>query len=270
MSGEPVRLTTQHVDFRVLYAPGTTNELFLMVRDGDARTNYAATNVVLVVRPPAETTLPEGFPEFGQAGSPFWILPASQNPELLYLGVSGEGLPSGVFAGSPEVQLIGVRAPGDFFAWRFDPSGSLELFMDSRNGIGPDDRIPAPVGGHGHFNWGFSSNGWFEVTFRVVGRLAGATTNLLAADTPFRFAVEPLPPEPAAATLSVLEAGSDSLACRLTGSPGVSYQIELSSDLGSWRKGTAVRGAVDPVDFTVPLPGPGQCYLYVRAVAGVD
>ena len=126
-----IRLSQDHVDLRIQYQPGSTNELELMVRDRDRATNYATTNVVLVVREMAETPIPSGFEQFGEPGSPLWILPASQDPGLLFLGISGEGLPSGVFAEPPAIRLREVRGPGWFFLWQFDPSGGLNMILDS-------------------------------------------------------------------------------------------------------------------------------------------
>jgi len=265
--GDRIALTHQHVDLRLLYSPGTTNELSLVARDGDAGTNYASTNVVLVARAAAETTIPPGFEQFGETGAPFWILPASQNPELLYLGVSAEGLPRGTFDELILVRLVEVRAPGFFFLWQFDPGGNLEMRMDSRNGIGPTDQIQPIVGSHAHFNWGFSSNGLYEVTFQVEGRLLGATTNLTAAPTPFQFAVEPIPigpPQPA--MLQNVSAVDGQLRCDLLGEPGFSYQVQTSSNLLTWSQGPVVVAAVVPVPVSVPL-SPSEATVFLRALA---
>jgi surface-anchored protein len=266
-TGEPVRLTNEHVDLRIVYSPGTTNELFLVAHDGDGRTNYAATNVVLVVRESAKTEIPPGFEVFGQPGSPIWILPSSQNPQLLYLGLSGEGLPSGTFAEPPVIHLRSVQAPNAFFLWQFGPGGELNLRMDSRNGIGPDDAIPVLVGSHSHFNWGFTSNGVYEVTFQVEGRLIGATTNLFAQLTTFRFEVEPVPVGPAApALLSQVFVDATHLHCELTGDPGVPYQVQSSPDLTVWTNVERVTASSAPVPVLVPLSGAGDP-LFVRAVS---
>ena len=265
-TGEPVRLTNEHVDLRILYARGTTNELFLVAHDGDGRTNYAATNVVLVARESARTEIPPGFEQFGEPGSPIWILPSSQDPQLLYLGLSGEGLPAGMFAEPPVIHLRSVRAPSWFFVWQFGSGGDLNMRMDSRNGIGPDDAIPVPVGSHSHFNWGFTSNGVYEVTFQVEGRLIGATTNLVSQPSSFRFEVQPVPIGPAApAELSNVVADATHLRCALTGDPGASYQVQSSPDLKTWRNVERVTAGPSPVPVSVPLVG-GGAPLFVRAV----
>lgn len=266
-AGDPVPLTREHVDLRILYAPGTTNELYLVARDEDGATNYASTNVVLVVRRAGETVIPPGFEVFGEPGSPFWILPASQDPEVLYLGVSAEGLPRNVLAEPLSIRLVRVQAPGWFFVWQFDPDGSLDMKMDSRNGIGPADVIQPIVGSHGHFNWGFSSNGFCDVTFRVEGRLLGATTNLTAADTTFRFAVEPLPPNPPEpAFLSQVVASAGQLTCELSGTAGAIYRLQMSPDLVKWEDGPAVTAAELPIAVSVAIPQ-SDATIFLRAVS---
>lgn len=261
-----VRLTDEHVDLRVLYAPGTTNELFLVVHDGDRRTNYASTNVVLVVREAARTEIPPGFEQFGEPGSPIWILPSSQDPQLLFVGLSGEGLPSGVFAEPPVIHLRSVQASNAFFLWQFGPGGELNLRMDSRNGIGPDDAVPVLVGSHSHFNWGFTSNGVYEVTFQVEGRLIGASTNLVAQPTTFRFEVQPVPIGPTApAVLSQVSTDGTHLRCELTGDPGSVYQVQSSADLMTWTTVERVTASSTPVPVSVPLGSAGDP-LFLRAV----
>lgn len=265
-TGERVRLSNEHVDLRIIYAPGTTNELYLVAHDGDGRTNYASTNVVLVVREPAETTIPPGFEQFGEPGSPFWILPSSQDPELLYLGMSGEGLPAATFAEAPVVHLRQVQAPGWFFLWQFDPSGNLVMRMDSRNGIGPEDAATLQVGSHAHYNWGFSSNGVYEVTFQVEARLIGATTNLTAQPTTFRFEVGPVPVGPAnPAVLSDVVADATHLRCQLTGDPGATYQMQSSSDLTTWTNLELITTGTSPITMAVPLPAGGGP-IFLRAL----
>jgi len=263
---ERVWLSQDHVDLQIQYHPGAKNELELVLRDRDRATNYAATNVVLVVREGAQTPIPSGFEQFGEPGYPLWILPASQDPGLLFLGISGEGLPLGVFAGPPVIRLREVHAPGWFFLWQFDPSGGLNMVLDTRTGIGPDSLVRPALGGHGHYNWGFSGNGWYEVTFQVEGRLAGASTNLTALPNTLLFAVEPIPPAPPmAALLSVIGVQNGVLACQLIGTPDQRYRVEHSEDLLHWIPGSVVVAQPDPTPISVPAPG-GASTIFVRAV----
>jgi hypothetical protein len=51
-----------------------------------------------------------------------------------------------------------------------------------------------PAGSHAHWNFGFTSNGVYELVFEVHGRRAGVATNDFSRLTPIRFEVQPLPP----------------------------------------------------------------------------
>lgn len=193
-----IQLTNEHVDIRVLYTPeAETNQLQLVARDEDRRLNIESTNAVLHVPLAGQLLLPPGFDEFGTEGEPLWVLPQSQNPELMYLGMSAEGIPSGAFAGPVSIRLLSVKAPGSFFLWQFDGLSGLQLAMNSRDGIDTNDAVTPFVGSHAHYNWGFSSNGLFEITFQASARRPGETNDIVSAPSVFAFAVEPVPDLPA-------------------------------------------------------------------------
>lgn len=189
-----VRFTNQHVDVRIVWdTVASTNGLSLRIHDGDHATNYLATNAVLVALESSKLTLPDGFEVFGAAGSPFWVLPQSQDPALLYAGFSAEGLPRNLFDGSFNIRLRSVNGPGNMFIWQAAEFGSLEIFVNTRDGIDDSDRVPINIGGHGHYNFGFTTNGLYEVVFQPVGRFLGADTNLFGDEVAILFAVEPIP-----------------------------------------------------------------------------
>ena len=194
----PVLLTTQHVDLRVSYDPARTNLLDVLVADEDSQPPrfLDSTNAVLVVAEPSRLELPVDLPPLGGAGDPLWILPASQADGLLYLGLSGEGNPTGVFAGPFTLRLLDVRGPGPFFLWQSEV-GSLNFFMNSRDGIDASDAFVQLVGGHSHASWGFGTTGVFRITFQAEARRVGESTNIVSPPREFTFHVLPLPPEPA-------------------------------------------------------------------------
>lgn len=189
-----VRLTTEHVDLRVVYqADDPTNKLALVVRDDDHGASYRSNEVALVVAENARLILTGDLPPFGNAGDPLWILPQTQDPALLYLGLSTEGLPAGLFPDGPVLFLRAAHGPGHVFVWQAF-LGGLELRVNSRDGLDDNDVIPLVAGSHSHWNFGFTTNGVFELVFEVQGRRAGAATNDFSLPTPIRFEVEPLPP----------------------------------------------------------------------------
>ena len=185
-------LTHEHTDFRIGYHPGDSNLLTLTARNEDLGVDYPSNQVILVVRESSRLTLPPGTP-FGDAGAPLWILPQSQNVNLLYLGVSAEAIPTGVFDGALRVELKRLLGPGHLMAWQATGPGQFNIRLNSRDGLTSSDAFTPITGSHEHFNWGFSSTGVFSATFQVSGRRLSETTNLSSAETTFVFHVLPLP-----------------------------------------------------------------------------
>ncbi len=260
-----VRLTTEHADLRVVFEPEGTNLFRLAVRDSDRGINHMATKAALIVREAARNTIPEGFEMLGPAGSDLWILPQSQDPQLLYLGASGAGLPTGHIEGAPSIRLLRLEGPGDFMVWQADPVQGLLLTLNTQDGITDADRFRVSAGGHVHFNWGFTSNGFVTAWMQVQALVGG--TNAWSAETPVLFAVEPLPTMPAIPPrLSILGLDPDgSPQLWLEGTPGNSCWIQQSIDLIQWETVTTVTATATP--FRVPLPTPNtRVVRFFRAI----
>lgn len=188
------RLTTVHADLSAVYQPDDpTNKLALVVIDEDHEISYLSNQVALVVAEAARTELPADFPPLGQAGDPMWILPQTQDPSLLFLGLNAAGVPAAAFPQGVTLYLRTVQGPGDFFAWQAG-LGGLDVRLNSRDGLDDTDQLPLAPGGHSHWNLGFSTNGIYELVFEVRGHRAGVETNDFSLLTPIRFEVEPLPP----------------------------------------------------------------------------
>ena len=76
-------LTREHTDgLCVLYNDESSPPLSLITWQRDAGLDLPTNQVIFVAKEQARLTLPAGTP-FGDAGAPFWILPQSQNPNLL-------------------------------------------------------------------------------------------------------------------------------------------------------------------------------------------
>lgn len=191
---DPVVLTSEHVDIRIRYRPEAVPALDIVATNEDARppVDHASTNCVLQVAESSRLELPADLPPLGTAGDPIWVLPASQKEGILYLGMSGEGNPFGLFEAALEMRLLAVDGPGHFFLWQAE-LGGLQFWMNSRDGLGTDDVFRQAVGGHSHFDWGFSTSGVYRLTFQAVARRLGETTNLVSDPAVFTFHVHPLP-----------------------------------------------------------------------------
>ncbi len=259
VEGDPlegrVRLVTEHADLRVVWAPEGTNLFQLAVRDSDRRTNHPATRAVLMVRESARNTIPEGFDVLGPAGSHLWILPQSQDPQHLYLGASGEGLPAGVLEQGPSIQLLRIEGPSHFMAWQSDALEGILVRMSTRDGISEIDQLSLSVGGHAHFNWGFSSNGFVTAWMQVQASVGG--TNAWSPPTPILFAVEPLSSIPWVAPRLSLSGVDSSGAIRLEvhGPSGATCKVQQSTRLSIWEDVLDVTLGTTPTEVTLPPSG---------------
>jgi len=256
-------LRREHVDVQVLDRPGAEPRLGVGLRNGDNGVLLDPTQAILEVGASGRLEVPPGLEIFGPAGSSIWVLPQSQDPALLYLGLAASGIPPGTWEPRFDIQLIKVVGPGHFFAWQFDPFSGLDMRMNSRDGIGPTDTISPLLGGHEHVNWGFTATGLHEVHLRVSGRLQGAT-NVVANDAVvLRFGVVPYSLPAQAATLGLPAWDGSRVTCRLSGSPSRRYQVETSSDLTLWSPaGDVTTDAAGTATVWVPVTEP---FHFLRA-----
>jgi surface-anchored protein len=178
-SAEPI--STGHVDvIDVDYASGAlTVQALVNGVERDPAT------VELVVLNGARTTVPSNsaYSFLGAPGDPVWILPQTQNTNLLWPGWNATDVPSGVFQ-SLQMSLTGVT--GGELAIYTTGLGSPTVLFDNGNGL-PDTRSLA-AGAHTHANWAFSSAGTYTVTFRVSGTLTNGTT--VSDDATYTFTVQ--------------------------------------------------------------------------------
>ncbi|KAB2659999.1 MAG: hypothetical protein DVB31_14925 [Verrucomicrobia bacterium] len=257
-----VQLTNQHLDLRAVYDPGARDPLVVLAVDEDHGASYTPDQCVLVVGESARLTLPAGTP-FGNEGDPIHVLPQSQDPDLLDLGVSAEGIPGGVFAGDLSFRFSAVSGPGKLFLWKSTSPGSYDVAVDSGDGLGVTDQLVPSIGGHEHFNWGFTAPGVYRVTLVASGRPIDAGVDLASPAATFEFHVLPLPPEPA--RLRVVGIAADgALRVELAGIPGSTHEVFASSDLEVWTLAGSVTLAGSTREITVPKSGSA---LFVRAVA---
>ena len=188
------QFTQEHVDLLAFIWNVQNNTLSLMASDDTHGGTLYASNQCIVIAPASTRfALPPGTP-FGNEGDPLWILPQNPYPGAPYVGVSAERLPAGSFSDPLTIQLKRVEGPGHFLVWQATSFGSFDIKMDSRDGVDPNDKLTPFVGGHEHYNWGFTTSGVYRVTFQGLGIRSGQTTNTLSPETPFTFHVLPLRP----------------------------------------------------------------------------
>jgi surface-anchored protein len=165
-------ISTGHVDvIDVDYAAGALSVQLL----DSTGTEHDPATVDLVVLPGARTTVPNNaaYAFLGAPGDPVWILPQTQNANLLWAGWNSSEVPAGTFQSNTlQLSLVGVSG-GELAVYTTSLGGPAVLF-DSGDGL-PDTR-PLAVGAHTHANWAFDGPGTYTVTFRVSGTLTTGTT----------------------------------------------------------------------------------------------
>ena len=131
------------------------------------------------------------------AGETFWVLPESHSVAEAqgapFLGIGAEAVNTGVFVNDDiTLSLTGVSGPGHFCLYQVE-LGSPVVYMASHDGItDADAAVIALSTGHGHFNFGFSSAGFYDVTLQISA--VEATTGALVSDeATFGFQVIPEP-----------------------------------------------------------------------------
>lgn len=105
------------------------------------------------------------------AGDSLFVLPQTENPNLLFLGVGAEELADGVLAGNTAtLRLASVSGPGQFSIWQSGLTPTTpQLIMATSDGIDAADAYEVEAGSHAHMNFAFTKKGFYEVTFVAMG-----------------------------------------------------------------------------------------------------
>jgi surface-anchored protein len=184
-----VTLSKGHVD--VIAPVYTGGALSIEVKDSTTAGTTVFRNpadVLFQVLPQAKTTVPgnSAYAFLGAAGSPVWILPQTQNANLLWPGWNTERLTSATFS-TTRTTLTSVTG-GQFAIFTTNAFGSPTVLFDSGNGL--PDTISVPTNTHAHASWAFKSAGTYTVTFQVAADLVGGGT-VTSAPASFTFEVQP-------------------------------------------------------------------------------
>ncbi len=207
-------LTTEHADIGLGYEGGSWD---LHIHDETNDVEREADDTLLFVGPNAmgsASSFHAGFTGAAQ-GEDIWVLPQSQNPTLLFLGIGAEETDpadfngwdpgdSRIFAGPFDwlrLNLEGVSGPGHFSVYSDDST----IWMSTASAPADGNSLYILQGGHAHFNLAFTEIGIYEVDFSVTANIdgIGITTSPI---TTYTFGVETVP-EPTSAALLLGAAG---------------------------------------------------------------
>ena len=132
-------------------------------------------------------------PAFAFLGNPsdtVYLLPQSEREGVLFLGIAGDELESGVFENDVvALNLANVEGPGAVFLYATDPFGNPTVFFNSGDGISQSDVFPLSAGGHSHQNWGFTAPGIYRVGLTASGVLNADGQTVSSEETTFLFEV---------------------------------------------------------------------------------
>ena len=130
------------------------------------------------------------FAFLGKPGDTVYLLPQSEREGVLFLGIAGDELESGVFENDAvALNLENVEGPGAVFLYATDPFGNPTVFFNSEDGISQSDVFPLSAGGHLHQNWGFTSPGIYRVGLTASGVLNADGQTVSSEETTFLFEV---------------------------------------------------------------------------------
>lgn len=188
-------LSSGHVDiFEVHYDSAVNPVKFaLHVHDDEGGGHYEPADVILQVNESSLFSSPAGLTSV--LGATAYILPSTQESDMLYGGVSADG-PIGIFRNNRfSVRMVsaGLSNPGNFVLYRFSGGGALQVGLQAIGRTLAVSEFTVPIGGHEHWNWGFSDPGIYTFEMKAVGVF---NADLSVVETPielFTFVVIPEP-----------------------------------------------------------------------------
>ncbi|WP_199734078.1 choice-of-anchor M domain-containing protein [Micromonospora musae] len=192
-AAEKVVLSKGHTDAVDVHYEG--GALSLKVHDDTVSPSVTRdpVDVTFQVLPDAAMAVPDDprFAFLGPVGSQVWLLPMTQDPDLLWPGWNTTTLNSGVFAGDKvRLSLVDVQGPGNVTLFTQDAFGGPIIKFRGDDGL--PDAIDVPVHTHAHSNWAFSALGSYTLKFQADATLTSGTT-VSTGPVDYSFVVGELP-----------------------------------------------------------------------------
>ncbi|MFI6823146.1 choice-of-anchor M domain-containing protein [Micromonospora sp. NPDC050187] len=192
-AAERVVLSKGHTDAIDVHYEG--GALSLKVNDDTVSPSVTRdpADVTFQVLPEAAMAVPDDprFAFLGPAGSQVWLLPMTQDPDLLWPGWNTTTLDPGAFEGNKvRLSLVDVEGPGNVTLFTQDSFGGPLIKFRGDDGL--PDAIDVPVQTHAHSNWAFGALGSYTLTFQAEATLTNGTT-VSTGPVDYSFVVGELP-----------------------------------------------------------------------------
>jgi surface-anchored protein len=188
----PAVLSVGHVDIGLAVENG---EFEPHVHDEENDAEYAPDEAILTALPGTATTVPSdsAYSFLGAPGATTYVLPQTQDPALLWLGIGAEEIEAGVLVDDQfDMSITAVDGPGTFAMYTVDGLGVPTVLVDSTDGL-PDTLAGLASGIHTHVNYAFSEPGTYEVSLRFTGTLADGNVALDSGPVTYTFDVQAAP-----------------------------------------------------------------------------
>ena len=237
-------LSNGEVDLGVAYEEGSWD---LHLHDEGNDIEYGPSEAVIDVNALSSVTRTGPFANgafdfLGVAnGSTFYVLPQTENTDLVYLGFGAEELAESLFIGDEvRLRLASVSGPGHFSIWLDGATSTTpSLVMASSDGIGDTDEYVVGAGSHAHVNFAFTQPGTYKIAFVATGVLASDGSSTMSELVTYSFRVESTPladheiliaPGSAARAGRPLQMEFQIVGLPTSGSNRYTYRIDLDGD----------------------------------------
>ncbi|NED13012.1 choice-of-anchor M domain-containing protein [Streptomyces sp. SID9124] len=128
-------------------------------------------SVIMHLTDKGELTIPEdGYDFLGAPGDMVYMIPQTQNPDVLWAGWSTEAFQEADLRGPFELSLNSVEGPGSLLLFGWSPFGEPEMKCDSSDGL--PDAYSVPARTHEHSNWVFTQPGVYRLGFSFSATLS--------------------------------------------------------------------------------------------------
>ena len=190
-------LTSGHVDFIGIGYVGGELEPHSHVEGGvvdgieELDAEYAPGELIVQV---STTTIRPAGAAFGPigvaSGESYFLAPQSEIAGQPYVGIGLEELDPLEWSGPITVTLTGATLPvgAVFSLWQ---DGGPTFFMSTLGGISASDAVSITAGDHVHYNWGFTEQGQYDLTFEIAGTHVGDGAKTATATYSFSVIPEP-------------------------------------------------------------------------------